>query len=225
MLFPKGSQERAVPSPMGLCHQNTLTVLGLRPKPPDGATSLTKTRYEAREPAWRLLHAVALLKLHKARTRAHMAYHDLTGPHEPRQTKPKHILRAIRQRCTARLCYEHAKATHSARAEPKAGPRHRARGTVSTSTGSPPASPPLQRAAAPACTYSPRRRQPPRLRPTPSMYVWRQSLHLPEANTQPHRPGLLRPTTWGQAVPRPSAYARAAPSPQPPRTPCTARGQ
>ena len=101
----------------------TLTVLGLRPKPPAGATSLTKARYEAREPAWRLLHAVALLKLHKARTRAHMAYHDLTGPHEPRQTKPKHILRAIRQRCTARLCYEHAKATHSARAEPKAGPR------------------------------------------------------------------------------------------------------
>ena len=52
-----------------------------------------------------------------------MVYHDLTGPHEPRQTKPKHILRAIRQRCTARLCYEHAKATHSARAEPKAGGR------------------------------------------------------------------------------------------------------
>ena len=43
----------------------TLTVVGLRPKPPDGATSLTKARYEAREPAWRLLHAVALLKLHK----------------------------------------------------------------------------------------------------------------------------------------------------------------
>ena len=52
-----------------------------------------------------------------------MAYHDPSGPREPRQAKPKHILRAIRQRCTARLCYEHAKATHSARAEPKAGPR------------------------------------------------------------------------------------------------------
>jgi len=101
----------------------TLTVLGLRPKPPDGATSLAKARYEAREPAWRLLHAVTLLKLHRARTRAHMAYHGPTGPHEPRQTKPKHILRAIRQRCTARLCYEHATATHSVRAEPKAGPR------------------------------------------------------------------------------------------------------
>ena len=97
----------------------TLTVLGLRPKPPDGATSLAKARYEAREPAWRLLHAVTLLKLHRARTRAHMAYHGPTGPHEPRQTKPKHILRAIRQRCTARLCYEHATATHSVRAEPK----------------------------------------------------------------------------------------------------------
>ena len=46
-----------------------------------------------------------------------------TGPHEPHQTKPKHILRAIRQRCTARLGYEHAKAIHSLRNEPKAGPR------------------------------------------------------------------------------------------------------
>ena len=117
-----------------------------------------------------------------------MAYHDLTGPHEPRQTKPKHILRAIRQRCTARLCYEHARATHSARAEPKAGPRQGAwygvhKHWISTGVASI-----AKRAAAPACTYSPRRRQPPRLRPTPSMYVWRQSLHLPEAKTQPHRP-------------------------------------
>ena len=39
------------------------------------------------------------------------------------QTRPKHILRAIRQRCAARLCYEHAKAIHSLRSEPKAGPR------------------------------------------------------------------------------------------------------
>jgi hypothetical protein len=52
-----------------------------------------------------------------------MAYHHPAGPQAPRQTKPKHILRAIRQRCTARLCYEHAKASHSEQAEPKAGPR------------------------------------------------------------------------------------------------------
>ena len=44
---------------------------------------------DAREPAWRLLHAVTLLKLHQARTRAHMAYHDPKGPREPRQAKPQ----------------------------------------------------------------------------------------------------------------------------------------
>ena len=52
-----------------------------------------------------------------------MAYHDPKGPREPRQTKPKHILRAIRQRCALRVCYEHAKATHSDRAEPGPGPK------------------------------------------------------------------------------------------------------
>ena len=96
---------------------------GLRPKPPHAASSQARARYDAREPAWRLLHAVTLLKLHQARTRAHMAYHDPSGPREPRQTKPKHILRAIRQRCALRLNYEHAKATHLARTEPKPGPR------------------------------------------------------------------------------------------------------
>ena len=101
----------------------TLTVLGLRPKPPDSASGPARAEHTASEPAWRLLHAVTLLRLHQARTRAHMAYHNQTGPHEPHQTKPKHILRAIRQRCTARLGYEHAKAIHSLRNEPKAGPR------------------------------------------------------------------------------------------------------
>jgi hypothetical protein len=83
----------------------TLTVFGLRPKPPDSASGPAMAEYAAREPAWRLLHAVTLLKLHQARTRAHMAYHNQAGPHEPHQTKPKHILRAIRQRCAARLCW------------------------------------------------------------------------------------------------------------------------
>ena len=101
----------------------TLTVLGLRPKQPGGGDGRTEARYHAREPAWRLLHAVTLLKLHQARTRAHMAYHDPKGPREPRQTKPRHILRAIRQRCAHMVCYEHAKAVHSTRAEPRSGPR------------------------------------------------------------------------------------------------------
>ena len=52
-----------------------------------------------------------------------MAYHDPKGPREPRQAKPRHILRAIRQRCAHRLCYEHAKSVHSTRTEPKTGPR------------------------------------------------------------------------------------------------------
>ena len=104
-----------------------LTVLGLRPEPPHGASHQDRDRYAAREPAWRLLHAVTLLKLHQARTRAHMAYHDPSGPREPRHTKPKHILRAIRQRCALRLDYEHAKATHEARTKPKPGPRQGAR--------------------------------------------------------------------------------------------------
>ena len=45
-----------------------LTVLGLRPEPPHGASDQARDRYAAREPAWRLLHAVTLLKLHQART-------------------------------------------------------------------------------------------------------------------------------------------------------------
>jgi len=38
--------------------------------------------HAAREPAWggASLHAVTLLKLHQARTRAHMAYHNQAGP-------------------------------------------------------------------------------------------------------------------------------------------------
>ena len=96
-----------------------LTILGLRPEPPQGASDQARNRYAAREPAWRLLHAVTLLKLHQARTRAHMAYHDPSGSREPRQTKPKHILRAIRQRCALRLGYEHAKATHEASTNPR----------------------------------------------------------------------------------------------------------
>ena len=117
-----GAWEAATTEPLDVTNP-TLTVLGLRQKPPDGALSQARARFDAREPAWRLLHAVTLLKLHQARTRAHMAYHDPKGPREPRQTSPRHVLRAIRQRCAHRVCYEHAKATHSARTEPRPGPR------------------------------------------------------------------------------------------------------
>jgi len=45
------------------------------------------------------------------------------GSHEPRQAKPRHILRAVRLRCEHVLRYEHAKATYRARAEPQTSPR------------------------------------------------------------------------------------------------------
>jgi hypothetical protein len=41
------------------------------------------------------------------------------GSYEPRQAKPRHILRAVRLRCEHVLRYEHAKATYRARAEPQ----------------------------------------------------------------------------------------------------------
>ena len=77
--------ESATTEPLDV-NDPTLTVLDLRPQPPDGALGRGKAKYYAREPAWRLLHAVTLLKLHQARTRAHMAYHNPKGPREPRQT-------------------------------------------------------------------------------------------------------------------------------------------
>ena len=64
--------ESATAEPLDV-NDPTLTVLGLRPQPPGGALGRDRAKYYAREPAWRLLHAVTLLKLHQARTRAHMA--------------------------------------------------------------------------------------------------------------------------------------------------------
>ena len=48
-----------------------LTVCGMRPRPPPGAEGA----WRAREPAWRLLHAIALRELFLARSRAHAAHH------------------------------------------------------------------------------------------------------------------------------------------------------
>jgi hypothetical protein len=103
-----------------------LTVLGLRPKPGPETPTQARQRFEAREPAWRLLHSVALLKLHQARNRVHMAYHDPKGSREARRARPRDILRAIRLRVTQRVQYERSKATHAARCEPRAAPRQRA---------------------------------------------------------------------------------------------------
>ena len=105
----------------------TLTILGLRPPPPTSAPKQTRDKHEAREPAWRLLHAATLLKIHQARTRVHLAHHDARGPRTARRARPQDILRAIRQRVASRLQYEHARAMHRERAGPPAAPERSAR--------------------------------------------------------------------------------------------------
>jgi len=96
-----------------------LTVLGLRPEPQQAATPPEKARHKATEPAWRLLHAVTLLQIYKARTRVHMAHHADHGPHDAKRATPKHILRAVKQRVAARVQYEHDRALHASREQPK----------------------------------------------------------------------------------------------------------
>ena len=96
-----------------------LTVLGLRPAPPQTATHPDRARHKATEPAWRLLHAVALLHIYKARNRVHMAHHAKHGPHDARRATPKHILRAIKRRVAECVQYEHDKARHASREGPK----------------------------------------------------------------------------------------------------------
>jgi hypothetical protein len=92
-----------------------LTVLGLRPTPPQTATPPDRARHKATEPAWRLLHAVTLLHIYQARNRVHMAHHAKHGPHDAKRATPKHILRAIKQRVAARVQYEHDRALHASR--------------------------------------------------------------------------------------------------------------
>ena len=111
----------------------TFLVLGCAvysPRPPPearpGSPHPSPREFEAREPAWRLLHAVTLLKLHQARNRVHMAYHGPKGSREARRATPRDILRALRLRVTQRVQYERSKATHAARCEPRVAPRQRA---------------------------------------------------------------------------------------------------
>jgi hypothetical protein len=96
-----------------------LTVLGLRPAPPQTATPPDKARHKATEPAWRLLHAVTLLLLYQARNRVHMAHHAKHGPHDAKRATPRHILRAVKQRVAARVQYEHDRALHASREGPR----------------------------------------------------------------------------------------------------------
>ena len=111
------------------------------------------------------------------------------------------------------VCYEHAKAVHSTRAEPRSGPRqgawytfHKhwlATGVASMAKGGRPrlhlltAAPPVSQAA-PGSTH---------LRVGVALTL----SHLPKANAPPLRPGPWRPMTLGQTVHGQSACARAEP--------------
>ena len=88
-----------------------LTVAGLRLPPPELQGEALR-RFRALEPAWRLSHSVALLQIHRARTRIHMAHHA-QPQREARRAAPRDILRAIKQRVAERLRFEHAKAKHA----------------------------------------------------------------------------------------------------------------
>ena len=86
-----------------------LTVMGMRPK----GEGPGKEMAEALEPAWRLLHSVALRQIHGARNRIHAAYHAKT-PREPKRATSRHVLREIKLRMQTRIEYEHARAEHRA---------------------------------------------------------------------------------------------------------------
>ena len=88
-----------------------LTVAGLR-LPPPGLQGDALRCFHALEPAWRLLHSVTLLQIHRARTRLYMAHHA-QPQHDARRTAPRDILRAIKQRVADRLRFEHDKVKHA----------------------------------------------------------------------------------------------------------------
>ena len=90
-----------------------LTIAGLRLEPPD-LDSATRTKWRALEPAWRLLHATALLQSHRARGSVHAACHAQPRRDMPKRAAPKAILSAIRHRFQQRLSHEHMRATHAA---------------------------------------------------------------------------------------------------------------
>ena len=92
-----------------------LTVTGLRLPAPGGLSAGARARFEALEPAWRLveLHSVTLLKLHQARTRAHMAYHA-EPRRRPAKTSTRDVVRAVKLRVLQRVEFEHSKAKHAA---------------------------------------------------------------------------------------------------------------
>jgi len=75
--------ESATTEPLDV-NDPTLTVLGLRPQPPDGALGRGRAKYYAREPAWRLLHAVTL----RCTTSPHPGPHGVPRPKRPARAPP-----------------------------------------------------------------------------------------------------------------------------------------
>ena len=63
--------------------------------------------------AWRLLHSVVLLQIHRARCAAHTAYHAVPRRDTPKNAAPKAILAAVKHRFQQRLDHEHTKAAHA----------------------------------------------------------------------------------------------------------------
>ena len=98
----------------------TAAVAGLRTCPP-GVTGEAKAEWEAGEPAWRLLHAVTLHEIYRARCRTHAAYHA-SPQTSPKATSTKHVVRRIKLRLQQRIEYEHEKAKYARQHSHEEGP-------------------------------------------------------------------------------------------------------
>ena len=98
----------------------TATVAGLRTCP-DGVTGKTKEEWQRREPAWRLLHAVTLLEIYRARCRTHEAYHAKTRS-TPNATSGKEVVRKIKERLQQRVGGEYEKAKQAKQHSHEEGP-------------------------------------------------------------------------------------------------------
>ena len=80
-----------------------------------------KAEWEASEPAWRVLHAVTLHEIYRARCRTHAAYHA-TPQTSPKAASTKHVVRRIKQRLQQRIEYEHEKAKYARQHSHEEGP-------------------------------------------------------------------------------------------------------
>ena len=92
-----------------ISHSALLHITGLRSTPPTLRGQALKW-WKDKEPAWRLLHSVTLLQIHKARNLASGACHAIPRRPKPQRAAPKAILKAIQKRFQQRLEHEYAKA-------------------------------------------------------------------------------------------------------------------